>query len=425
MAKRTQKASRQSSGRVIIVGAGLAGLASATKLAKAGVEVQLYEAAPHAGGRCRSYADSQLGQTIDNGNHLLLRANKQALAYIRRIGATGAFHPFRKCYHFMDTQNGARWTYAPSRWPRGVRITDIWRLIRLLFLAGKRRTVSEIIPPDSPFSRYFIEPLCTAMLNTHPSHASAQMFGRCLRTLCWPKQAHYLQARTPLSEALITPAIRLIEKHGGTLHFNQRLTGGEADGNRLTKLIFSRINVTLEPHDIVIFALPAEAVSQLLPVSAPQAYNQILNIHFAYDTAQLPPHIIGITNSPAQWVFVKEGIIATTTSDFEHSELYKKTPQRKAEIVWHDVARALELPASPVPAHRIVTEKRATYAATPEELVRRPAMSTAYRNLLLAGDWIDSPLPATIEAAIASGHNAADWHLQRKRVLQKGAVSSS
>jgi hydroxysqualene dehydroxylase len=76
-----------SPGCVHVVGAGLAGLTAAAALADAGRSVILYEAAPHAGGRCRSYFDAELGCRIDNGNHLLLSGNRAALDYLDRIGA--------------------------------------------------------------------------------------------------------------------------------------------------------------------------------------------------------------------------------------------------------------------------------------------------------------------------------------------------
>ncbi|TDI58753.1 MAG: FAD-binding protein, partial [Alphaproteobacteria bacterium] len=55
-----------------VIGAGLAGLAAAVRLAAAGQKVFLYEAAGHAGGRCRSFDDAAIGRRIDNGNHLIL-----------------------------------------------------------------------------------------------------------------------------------------------------------------------------------------------------------------------------------------------------------------------------------------------------------------------------------------------------------------
>ena len=70
-----------------IVGAGLAGLSAAVRLAAQGARVLLYEATSQAGGRCRSYHDLTIGMTIDNGNHLLLSGNHAALAYLDAIGA--------------------------------------------------------------------------------------------------------------------------------------------------------------------------------------------------------------------------------------------------------------------------------------------------------------------------------------------------
>ena len=73
---------------VHIIGAGLAGLATAVRLCAQGVRAIVYEATNQAGGRCRSYHDPVLGMTIDNGNHLLLSGNRAALGYLDTIGAS-------------------------------------------------------------------------------------------------------------------------------------------------------------------------------------------------------------------------------------------------------------------------------------------------------------------------------------------------
>src|SRR5262245_9498878 len=76
-------------GTVRIVGAGLAGLSAAVGLTGTDCEVVVHELARHAGGRCRSYFEPALGLTIDNGNHLLLSANRAALAFLQAIGSEG------------------------------------------------------------------------------------------------------------------------------------------------------------------------------------------------------------------------------------------------------------------------------------------------------------------------------------------------
>jgi len=72
------------------------------------------------------------------------------------------------------------------------------------------------------------------------------------------------------------------------------------------------------------------------------------------------------------------------------------------------VAEAAALPAAPLPPWQIVRERRATFAATVEQDRRRPGARTAWRNLLLAGDWTNTGLPATIEGAVRSGNRAAE-----------------
>src|SRR5262249_14709959 len=78
---------RLMAGRTYVIGAGLAGLAAAVRLAERGRAVTLIEGAGQVGGRCRSYEDTALGMTIDNGNHLVLSGNHATHAYLRTLGA--------------------------------------------------------------------------------------------------------------------------------------------------------------------------------------------------------------------------------------------------------------------------------------------------------------------------------------------------
>ena len=104
------------SGQTHIVGAGLAGLAASVELAMAGRRVRLYEATGHAGGRCRSYFDAELGCRIDNGNHLLLSGNRFARRYLEWIGGGDTIDgPDDAVFPFIDMATQQRWVVRPNR----------------------------------------------------------------------------------------------------------------------------------------------------------------------------------------------------------------------------------------------------------------------------------------------------------------------
>ncbi len=99
------------------------------------------------------------------------------------------------------------------------------------------------------------------------------------------------------------------------------------------------------------------------------------------------------------------GRVATTISAGDR--LLETPRDALARTIWSEVAAATGLPAE-LPPWQIVRERRATFAATPEQDALRPGPNTRFTNLLLAGDWTNTGLPATIESAIRSGRRAAD-----------------
>jgi hypothetical protein len=114
---------------------------------------------------------------------------------------------------------------------------------------------------------------------------------------------------------------------------------------------------------------------------------------------------VGVIGGAAEWIFRKRGVLSVTVSAADR--FVERAAPELRELFWHDVALAYRLPSRPVPAARIVKERRATFLASPEQLKRRPQQTTAWRNLLLAGDYVETGLPATIEGAIRSGFAAA------------------
>lgn len=415
-------------GTVHVVGAGLAGLAAAVKLAHAGRPVALHEAAPQAGGRCRSYHDRALDMVIDNGNHLLLSANTAALAYVRAIGGEAALTIAPECaFPFADLATGERWTlrpgagrlpawiFDPARRVPGTRPRDYLAPLRLLF-AGPATTLAERLPPRGPLYERLLHPLLLAALNTDPPVASARLAARLIRetlgkggAACRP-----VVATGGLGAALIDPALAHLAQRGIRCRFGAALKAVETAGGRATALVFAGERVPLGRDDSVVLAVPPRVAGALLPdLRVPDDFRAILNVHFRTDTGSpSAAPIVGILGGTSEWLFAFAGRLSVTISAADR--LMESPREELAQTVWDEVA-TLTGGARPMPAWQVVRERRATIAATPEQEARRPSARTPLTNLALAGDWTDTGLPATIEGAVRSGERAA--HLALARAL--------
>jgi hypothetical protein len=144
----------------------------------------------------------------------------------------------------------------------------------------------------------------------------------------------------------------------------------------------------------------------LLPgLVVPDAFRAIVNVHFRLDADPGEAGFTGVIGGVAEWVFIKPGIASVTISAADR--MVDQGAETIAAAVWPDVAAVCGIAAGRQPPWRVIKEKRATFAATPAQQRRRPPARTAINNLVLAGDWTATGLPATIEGAIWSGCNAA------------------
>ncbi len=404
---------------VHVIGAGLAGLSAAMRLVEAGMAVTVHEAGPAAGGRCRSYFDKELGCRLDNGNHLLLSGNRDAFAFLDRIGARGTMAgPAEPLFPFMDLATGERWTVrpnrgrlpwwvvAPGRRVPGARLRDFWAATRLSH-AGPDVTVAQALPRGELYRR-LLEPLAISALNTPPDVASARLLGAVMDESLSQGGAACIPCfpRDGLSESFIDPAIAWLSSHGATIRLGSRVTALTLE-DRVSAIDGS----SLAGDEGVVVATPAPVAAALVPgLTVPDQFEAILNVHFRAEASAGEAGFIGLIGGLTEWVFTKPGVVSTTISA-GNSRLDLET-EALAQQVWQEVQRVLHL-SGPMPRYRVVREKRATFAATPQQDRRRPPARTAYRDLVLAGDWTATGLPATIEGAIRSGCTAATAILTR------------
>jgi squalene-associated FAD-dependent desaturase len=406
-----------------VIGAGLAGLSAAIAVAGRGEPIVLSEAAKQAGGRCRSYHDSQLDMTIDNGNHLVLSGNKAVGRYLRDIGAEGrVVGPDRPEFTFLDLEHGVRWTLRPddgpvpwwilhaSRRVPGTRLRDYLGLLALMGHHPGRR-IDEIVRCDTVLWETFLRPVLLSALNTPPEGASADLAGAIVRETFAKGGRHMrpLVASPNLAAAFVDPALERLRRDGADIRFGRSLRALKFANGRAVALAFDGEEESVLPDDRVIVAVPPWIAGNLLPgVSAPQTFSAILNAHFRIVPPPQACRMVGLVGGTAEWVFAFADRLSVTVSAADR--LMDADSDSLALLLWRDVAAVHGLAAA-VPPCRIVKEKRATFAATPDEEVRRPSARTKWANVFLAGDWTDTGLPATIEGALRSGNRAAELAL--------------
>jgi len=430
-------------GGIHIIGAGLAGLAAAVRLAQAGYRPTLYESADHAGGRCRSLFETTLERLIDNGNHLLLSGNKAAMDYLHAIGAHRELSVApRAVYPFVDIRDGRRWSVRPNRgripwwiFSQSSRVPESrpWDYFAALSLALAQpgKTVADCFDTNRKIFERFWEPLAIAVLNAGAHEGAACLLWPVIRLIFGKGEAacRLCFTRQGLSKTFVDPALTWLSGQGAEIHFQTRIrnfkTRSNTNENTVAELGFSTGSIPVRDGDYVILAVPPKSASTLLPeLSVPTESRTIVNVHFrlpqpppsdARDTGETS--LTGIIGGHAQWLFLRGDVASVTVSAAD--SLAKEPAETIADRIWPEVACILDMgEGSPLPPYRVIKEKRATFAQTPDQLAFRAKTRTSYDNLFLAGDWTDTGLPATIEGAIQSGFTAAMAIMENDR---KGA----
>lgn len=453
-----------------VIGAGVAGLAAATALAEAGARVLVLEARGLPGGRATAFVDRDTGELVDNGQHVLFGCYRETFRLLRRVGAEAnvRVQPSLEVPYIdlSGRRSVLRCPALPSplhllggvlgwpalSWPDRMRI---FRLAVPLLQArraanappaatafepegnsGPRETVGAWLTRHGQTGRlreWLWEPLAVAALNQAPDEAAAETFVRVLAEMFGPDRtdSSLVLPLCPLHEMYALPACRYLDANRGEVRLHAlakvRIANGAVAG----------VEVRGEPMRIahVIAAVPWFALAPLLvgdtspmasivAAASRMASKPILTVNLWYDRAVMDDVFVGLPGREMQWVFDKRQAFGERAS---HLTLVASGADRLvgAETPALIALAAREIAAS-IPGARdavllrgtVVREKRATFSLAPGE-PRRPGVATPVTGLFLAGDWIDTGLPGTIESAAAAGHLAA------RRLLQSTVRQSS
>lgn len=437
---------------VVVIGAGFAGLSAAAALADRGARVMVLDARPQLGGRATAFVDRETGELVDNGQHVLFGCYRETLRFLRRIGAEDNVRTQPSlAVTFIDVR-GRRSVLrcptlpSPLHLLAGVLDWDAmpWRdrvsALKLAapLIAARRelaRTGSVTIEPaDQTVSgwlerhgqgpklrKWLWEPLAVAALNQPPGQAAAAAFVRVLADMFGPdpSAASLVLPIRPLHLMYAEPAREYIEARGGTVRTGalarvmiegSRIAGVEVRGERMAA---SRVVAAVPWFALrALFSTPPLPMREIIDGAEGMSPMPIVTVNLWYDRRVIDEPFVGLPGRSMQWVFDKRVAFG---GDASHLSLVSSSA---ADLVGESNAALAALAAREVhegiPAARhaqlvratVIREKRATFSLAPGQ-PRRPGTSTPVGGLCLAGDWIDTGLPGTIESAVVSGHRAA------------------
>ncbi len=437
----------------IVIGGGFAGLAAATLLAEQGARVLVLEARPALGGRATAFTDPATGERVDNGQHVLLGCYRDTFRFLDRIGAAGHVQvQDRLTIDMIDRDGRASRLSCPSLPPPFNLLGGLvtwsalgWRDRLAAIRVGRALTAHPASPAGSPGGETVRDwlvrhhqtprlvemlwaPLAVAALNQPIDDAAAAPFMRALSEMLGgrPRDASLALPLKPLDQMYALPARAYIESRGGEVRINSPArmqfnnTGGATlEGSppqvtvREQVLTASRV-ISAVPWFALseVFIDPPESMLATLEAADRTEASPIVTVNLWFDRIVTDQVLVGLPGRTMQWVFDKRRVFGEQASHLSlvssgAGAIVALTNEALIELATREVEDAI--PAARGASVRravVVREKRATFSVAPGQ-PPRPQARTPIPGLFLAGDWIDTGLPATIEGAVRSGHDAA------------------
>ena len=435
----------QSGKKVTIIGAGVAGMSAACALAEAGFRVQLVERRGYLGGRASSYLHPGVNEIIDNCQHALIGAYTNLIGFYRRIGVADKIHWTTDMT--MIEPGGHRSQLGPSFLPAPLHglprllSAHAFSLADKFALSRAFAAMMRPIPRDSTenladwlarhgqtrgaIDRFWRLVLASA-LNSELDQISVNYAAMVIRGLFMnsPRAGSMGMSKVPLSD-LYAPVAPYLEARSGRVLLNTSVEAATWDGNTAQWTIDTRTGPVLS--DFVIVALPFEATAKLLPALPPaegvpalaaqierHEHWPICSVHLWFDRPITNLEHAVLLDREIHWMY-NQSLLQNRPGNYielvvSATRAFAALPREAA------IAQALSELAEFFPLVKqaklekvaLIKEVRATFGVPPGIDAFRPGALSPWPNLFLAGDWVQTGWPSTMESAARSGHLAAE-----------------
>jgi len=161
-----------------------------------------------------------------------------------------------------------------------------------------------------------------------------------------------------------------------------------------------------------------DGVEAVRRAAASMQSSPIVTVNLWFDGPVMDQQFVGLVDAPVHWIFNKAAIVGERTTHLAvvtsgADDLAAADNDAVTRLTVRQVERVLPRARDRTLLRSVVVrEQRATFSLAPGGPAR-PGPVTDLPGFVLAGDWTDTGLPATIESAVLSGHRAADVVLAR------------
>jgi squalene-associated FAD-dependent desaturase len=438
----------------IVVGGGVAGMSAACALAETGLRVHLIERRSYLGGRASSYLHPGVNEVIDNCQHVLFGCCTNLISFYRRIGVLDRIHWTRTMT--MIEPGGRESLLGPSPWlpaplhglphllrARAFTRADKFALARAfsaVLRLGPKVSAPRISETESlgawlrrngqtqgAIDRFWRLVIASA-LNADIDVIALSYGAKVIRELFMNSaQAGSMGMSTvPLSE-LYGGAEKFLGEHNGSVVFNSSVDSVEWDEETSQWTLVTRTGPLLA--DYLVLALPFEAAAKLLPRMPPadgveslaakierHEHGSICSVHVWFDREITALEHAVLLDRQIHWMYNKSRLQPGRNKKGSYLELVVSASQSFAalsreeaiDLSLRELAEFFPAVASAkLEKAALVKEVRATFTVPPGIDEFRPASASPWPNCVLAGDWIATGWPSTMESAARSGHLAA------------------